>query len=45
MGETAEDIDLDTLSRLGCVAVTAGASTPSWVIEQVVKTLEALPAK
>jgi len=45
MGETATDIDLDALSQFDCVGVTAGASTPSWVMEQVVKTLEVLPAK
>lgn len=43
MGETAEDIDLDAIAKFDCVGVTAGASTPSWVIERVVKTLEILP--
>ncbi len=45
MGETAEDIDLDAIAKFDCVGVTAGASTPSWVIERVVKTLESLSEK
>ncbi len=45
MGETADDIDLEALSKFDCVGVTAGASTPSWVIERVVVTLEALSAQ
>lgn len=40
--ETAEELPLDELRGLGRVGVTAGASTPSWVIEEVVRLLSTL---
>ena len=43
MAETEEDLDLGSLSRYGTVGVTAGASTPSWMITRVVQALENLP--
>ena len=43
--ETAEDLDLEKLKNFSSIGVTAGASTPNWVINQVVKQLEALPGK
>ena len=42
--ETAEELDLKALSRYSKVGVTAGASTPNWVINQVIRTLEELPS-
>jgi (E)-4-hydroxy-3-methyl-but-2-enyl pyrophosphate reductase len=43
MVETEQDLDLVCLSRFDTVGVTAGASTPTWMINQVVQALEALP--
>ncbi len=43
--ETAEDIDFEKLKEFSSVGVTAGASTPNWVINQVVKQLETFPGK
>jgi len=40
--ETAEELPLDELRPLARVGVTAGASTPAWIIEQVVQTLSRL---
>lgn len=40
--ETAGELPLDKLRRLSRIGVTAGASTPAWIIEQVVGTLEGL---
>jgi ribosomal protein S1/(E)-4-hydroxy-3-methyl-but-2-enyl pyrophosphate reductase len=33
--ETAEDIDIRRLAQFGTVGVTAGASTPAWIIKEV----------
>lgn len=41
--ESAEQIDCDALRPLGAVGITAGASTPNWVIRKVYRTIEALP--
>ncbi len=38
--ETAEELPLDALERYKEIGVTAGASTPHWIIEQVVDRLE-----
>jgi len=43
--ETEEELDLDALRQYDCVGVTAGASTPTWMINRVVRTLESVPAK
>jgi (E)-4-hydroxy-3-methyl-but-2-enyl pyrophosphate reductase len=43
MAESEEDLDLTPLSKYNTVGVTAGASTPSWMINRVVQTLENLP--
>lgn len=40
--ETAEEINPDDLSGINRVGVTAGASTPNWLIEQVVERLRAI---
>ena len=42
--ETAEELDLEKLRKYRKVGVTAGASTPNWVINQVIRTLEELPS-
>lgn len=38
--ETKEDIDLNTLKGIKLLGITAGASTPEWIIEEVVKMTE-----
>ncbi len=42
--ETAEELDLGKIQKFRKVGVTAGASTPNWVINQVIRTLEELPS-
>jgi len=37
--ETQDEIEEADLAGVGCVGVTAGASTPNWLIEQVVERL------
>ena len=43
--ETDEELDLGELSKYECVGVTAGASTPTWMISRVVRILETMPGK
>ena len=43
--ETEDELDLAELSGYECVGVTAGASTPTWMINRVVTLLEAIPGK
>jgi 4-hydroxy-3-methylbut-2-enyl diphosphate reductase len=38
--ETADELELDKLTEYATVGVTAGASTPNWIIQQVVERLE-----
>jgi len=40
--ETDADLDKEALSRMGVIGVTAGASTPSWMIRNVVQEVEAV---
>ncbi len=43
--ETEEELDLRSLAKYGCIGVTAGASTPTWMINRVIRILEAIPSK
>ena len=43
--ETEDELDLEALAKYERVGVTAGASTPTWMISRVVRILEALPGK
>lgn len=43
--ETEDELDLGTLSQYECIGVTAGASTPTWMISRVVRILEVMPGK
>ena len=45
MAETEEDLDWQGLARFDRVGVTAGASTPTWMINRVICALEAFPGK
>ncbi len=38
--ETAEEIDVDSLEKVRRIGITAGASTPDWVIREVMGKLE-----
>ncbi len=42
--ETESEIDPNLLNNFKRVGVTAGASTPTWMINRVVRTLEAIPS-
>jgi len=45
MVESETDLDSQALGRYGRVGVTAGASTPNWVISRIVEVLENITAK
>ena len=40
--ETEKDLDKERLSSMQVIGVTAGASTPNWMIKNVVKEIEAI---
>ena len=40
--ETKEDLDIDKLNKFNIIGVTAGASTPNWIIEDVISFIESL---
>ncbi|AEH45766.1 hydroxymethylbutenyl pyrophosphate reductase [Thermodesulfatator indicus DSM 15286] len=42
--ETADELDREAIKKYRKVGVTAGASTPNWVINQVIRTLEEIPS-
>jgi 4-hydroxy-3-methylbut-2-enyl diphosphate reductase len=41
--ESEEELNSEEIEPLDAVGITAGASTPNWVIKNVYRTLEALP--
>ena len=41
--ESEEELNSEEIEALDAVGITAGASTPNWVIKNVYRTLEALP--
>lgn len=43
--ETEKELDRGNLSSMGVVAVTAGASTPNWMIKDVVQTIEGIRSR
>jgi 4-hydroxy-3-methylbut-2-enyl diphosphate reductase len=43
--ESEEELEADGLRSFDCVGVTAGASTPTWMINRVVRALEAIPGR
>jgi 4-hydroxy-3-methylbut-2-enyl diphosphate reductase len=40
--ETAAELSPDALVGVSCVGVTAGASTPEWIIEELVRRIQAI---
>lgn len=40
--ETEADLDAEQMARYSCVGVSAGASTPNWIIRNIVEFLEAI---
>jgi 4-hydroxy-3-methylbut-2-enyl diphosphate reductase len=43
--ETEDELDIESLAKYECIGVTAGASTPTWMINQVIRILEAIPSE
>ena len=43
--ETETELDLEKLAGFESIGITAGASTPSWMIKRVLRTVEQLPLK
>ncbi len=43
--ESEEDLDIKGLAEFEVVGVTAGASTPTWMINRVMRSLEVIPGK
>jgi len=43
--ETEKDLDKKSLSSMEAICVTAGASTPNWMIRSVVKEIEAIRSR
>jgi 4-hydroxy-3-methylbut-2-enyl diphosphate reductase len=43
--ETEEELDVNALAGMQNVAITAGASTPSWVIKRVLRAVQQIPMR
>ncbi|MEJ2153971.1 MAG: 4-hydroxy-3-methylbut-2-enyl diphosphate reductase [Desulfobacteraceae bacterium] len=43
--ETEDELDMDALAGMQHVAITAGASTPSWIIKRVLRAVQQLPMR
>jgi 4-hydroxy-3-methylbut-2-enyl diphosphate reductase len=43
--ETEEDLDVDALTGMQNIAITAGASTPSWIIKRVLRAVQQIPMR
>ena len=41
--ESESELDLKTLSSARCIGITAGASTPNWIIKRIYRAIEVLP--
>ena len=42
---SAEELDVEALSTVRTIGLTAGASTPNWIIKRVYRALEMLPSR
>lgn len=45
MVESEDELDVAAIGRYDQVGITAGASTPTWMINRVVRALEAIPGR
>lgn len=45
MAETEDDLDLHGLKKFDRIGVTAGASTPTWMINRIVRVIESTPGE
>lgn len=43
--ETENDLDMDILMSAKHIGITAGASTPNWIIRRIYRVIESLPLK
>ena len=43
--ETEEELDTEALAQVKSLGITAGASTPSWIIKRVLRSVEQIPIK
>jgi (E)-4-hydroxy-3-methyl-but-2-enyl pyrophosphate reductase len=43
--ETEQELDTEALARVKNLGITAGASTPSWIIKRVLRSVEQIPIK
>ena len=43
--ETEAELDFDAVAQARTVGITAGASTPSWIIKRVLRAVEQIPLK
>lgn len=43
--ETDEELNFDALSKFQTIGITAGASTPTWIIKRIVGSLEQISSK
>lgn len=43
--ETEEELNFEALSKVKTLGITAGASTPSWIIKRVIQSVEQIPLK
>jgi 4-hydroxy-3-methylbut-2-enyl diphosphate reductase len=43
--ESEEEIDIEALSGFETIGITAGASTPSWIIKRILRSVEQWPLK
>lgn len=41
--ETEVELDMDAMAALQTIGITAGASTPAWIIKRVVRAIEQMP--
>lgn len=43
--ETEAELDLEALSRAQTIGITAGASTPTWIVKRVLRAVEQIPIR
>jgi (E)-4-hydroxy-3-methyl-but-2-enyl pyrophosphate reductase len=43
--ETEAELDLEALAQAQTIGITAGASTPSWIIKRIIRSIEQIPLR